>query len=737
MRADDYLHVRGESRYVDDLPEPEGLLHGALFHSPVAHGRLLGLDTSRALAAPGVHGIFTASDIPGENQIGPIVRDEPLLADGEVHHVGQPIAFVVADTVARARAAAALVEARIEEQPGIFDPREAQAAGALIIPSRTIEIGEVDEAWSRCTTIVEGRVDSAGQEHLYLETQASMSEPLEGGRLRIHAGTQGPTAVQRAGSGVLGLPMSAIEVEVQRLGGAFGGKEDQATPWAIMCALATHALRRPVKYSLDRSEDMVVTGKRHPYSSDYRLGIDAAGKLLALEVTYFQNAGSAADLSPAILTRSLFHGTGCYHVPNARITAHSCRTNLTPFTAFRGFGAPQGIFVMESAMAHVAEASGMDRVDLQERNLLRDGDVLPFGMSMERAHAVRSFGEAKQRFDFEGARARVDEFNATNKLKKRGLSLMPACFGISFTNRILNQAGALVHIYTDGSVHVATGAVEMGQGVSEKLRAIACGTLGVPTELVTIASTRTTTVANTSATAASAGADLNGRATELACQELRDRLEGLEGGAALTWQELVSLGYSSRVNLSAQAHYATPKLWYDKELEQGRPFAYHVFGTALTEVEVDCLRGTYRIESVRIVHDAGKSLAPDVDRGQVEGALMQGIGWMTVEELCYSDQGQLLSKDLASYKIPDLNASPAEVETHFLEDCDNPEAVLHSKGIGEPPLLYGIGTYFAIREAARAFRAEKQWCYSAPLSPERLMMFLHGEVARVPVTVYG
>jgi xanthine dehydrogenase large subunit len=726
VRADDRLHVRGESRYVDDLAEPADLLFGALFYSPIAHGRMLSLDIEAAQKSPGVRGVFTAKDVPGENQIGAIVKDEPLFAESEVHHIGMPIAFIVAETLGQARAAAALCRAEFEELAGVFDPRQAQAAGSLIVPTRTLEIGDVDTAWAACIKVVSGRVDSAGQEHLYLETQAALCLPLEGGRVRIHAGTQGPTAVQRVASGVLGLPMSAIEVETQRLGGGFGGKEDQATPWAVMAALAALKLGRAVKYSLDRSEDMVVTGKRHPYSSDYKLGLDADGKLLALEVTFFQNAGSAADLSPAILERSLFHATGAYYVPNARITGHSCRTNLTPFTAFRGFGAPQGIFVMESAMTHLSAESGVPMVDLQERNLLRDDQVLPFGMVVKDAHAKRSFSETKARYDYDGAVERAREFNAEHKLKKRGVSMMPICFGISFTNKILNQAGALVHIYTDGSVHVATGAVEMGQGVTEKIRVIAAHTLGVGRELVTVGATSTTTVANTSPTAASSGADLNGRATELACLELRARLAAVVVGENASWEELISEAYVTRTNLTGQAHYATPNLSYDKESEHGKPFAYHVFGAALTEVEVDCLRGTYNILSVKIVHDAGKSLAPDIDRGQVEGGLMQGIGWLTVEELCYSDQGRLLSKDLATYKVPDAHFSPDEIVTHFLEDCDNPAAVLHSKGIGEPPLLYGIGTYFAIQSAAEDFRPGKNWAFDAPISPERLLMFLRG-----------
>jgi len=739
-------HIRGTSRYIDDMREPDGLLHAATVTSPVAHANLLSIDATKALLADGVHAVFTASDIPGDNQIGGIIADEALFAIDAVHFIGQPVAMVVAETTHQARVAAQAVALELKELPAIFDPREAAQAGEIIGAERTIEAGDVDAAWADCDVIVEGTASTAGQEHLYLETQAALAIPEEGGRIKLFSSTQAPTAVQRITAQVLDLPMNLVEVEVTRLGGAFGGKEDQATPWAVMAALAAQQLDRPVKLVLDRHEDMCFTGKRHPYSSDFKLGLTSDGVIVAYEVHLWQNAGAAADLSPAILERSLFHATNAYLVPNARIRAASCRTNLPPFTAFRGFGAPQAMFVMEAAIDRASEVTGIPQCDIQANNLLREGDPFPYGMRVERSQAKRSFEEAAERYDLADLRSEITEHNASSALTKRGLATMPVCFGISFTNAMLNQAGALVHIYTDGSVNVSTGAIEMGQGVTAKMRAVAAMILGARRNRIRIESTSTKTVANTSPTAASSGADMNGKATELACRAIHDRLiavaaeildapphrlaidDGevtIDGAASkLEWNELVWTAYTKRVDLSAHAHYATPRIWYDKSTEQGEPFAYHVFGTAILEVTVDCLRGIYTIDRVRMVHDAGRSLDETVDRGQLEGGLVQGLGWMTMEELVF-EGGRNLSDTLSTYKIPDLPSTPV-LEGHFLEDADNPHAVMRSKAIGEPPFMYGIGAYFALLDALRAFRSDRKGVYDAPLTPEKALLFLHG-----------
>ncbi len=745
---DAVAHVRAESPFVDDLPEPEGTLHVAVLPSPVAHGRVLRLDTAPALAMPGVAAVLTAADIPGENQIGGIVQDEPLLAEEEVHHVGQPVALVAADTPGHARAARDAITLEIEELEAVFDPRRAAQRGELIAPARTIACGDVEATWARCATVVEGRADSGGQEHLYLETQACLAVPEARGRLHIFSATQSPTGVQRITARVLGLPMHDIEVEVQRLGGAFGGKEDQATPWAVMAALAAERLARPVKIVLDRGEDMQMTGKRHPYSSNFRLGLDAEGRFLAFEATYYQDSGAAADLSTAILQRTLFHATNAYFIPNVRVTGLCCRTNLPPFTAFRGFGGPQAMFVMEAAIAAAAERLGRPARELQELNLLRENDPLPYGMRVRRANARRSFAELVERFDLGRRLVEIEEHNAASPLLKRGLALMPVCFGISFTNASLNQAGALVHIYTDGSVSVSTAAVEMGQGVATKIRRIAAGTLGISGNRIRVESTSTSRVANMSPTAASTATDLNGMAALLACRMLTGRLravaaELLEARVGdlelrgervvasgeptdLSWKELVAATWKRRVDLSAHAFYATPDLHFDPEAGQGRPFAYHVFGTAMVEATVDLLRGTATIDAVHVVHDAGRSLDPLVDRGQAEGGIVQGLGWMTLEELVWAGDGRLLSDSLATYKVPDLHFTPKTLEVVFLEDTANPEAVLQTKAIGEPPFMYGIGAFFAIRNAIRAAGPLPADRFVAPLTNERILGMVEG-----------
>ncbi len=740
-------HIRGTSRYIDDMPDPTGLLHAAAVTSPEPHARLISVDPSTALGLPGVVTVLTAADIPGLNQIGGIIQDEELFAETTVHFIGQPVAVVVAETPHQARAGARAVTLELEKLPAIFDAREAAAAGELITASRTLDAGDVDAAWADCDVIVEGSAETAGQEHLYLETQAALAFPEEGGRIKLWSSTQAPTAVQRITARVLGLPMNLVEVEVTRLGGAFGGKEDQATPWAVMAALGAQRTGRPVRLTLNRHEDMCFTGKRHPYSSDFKLGLKSNGAIVAYEVHLWQSAGAAADLSPAILERSLFHATGAYFVPNARIHAASCRTNLIPFTAFRGFGAPQGMFVMEAAIDRAAEVMGLSRSEIQARNLLSEGDRFPYGMQVQRSQARRSFKEAVERFDLDGLEKEIAAHNAASRLTKRGVAAMPVCFGISFTNAMLNQAGALVHVYTDGSVSVSTGAIEMGQGVNAKILAVAAATLGLGRDRIRIESTTTRTVANTSPTAASSGADMNGRATELACRAISNRLLavaadaldaephrlGISAGIVtiddkttdLEWNELVWTAYTKRVNLSAHAHYATPNIWYDKEIEQGEPFAYHVFGTAILEVSVDCLRGIYTVDRVRMVHDGGRSLAEKVDMGQLEGGLVQGLGWMTMEELVFHE-GRNVSDTLSTYKIPDLPSTPI-LEGHFLDDADNPKAVMHSKAIGEPPFMYGIGVYYALLDALRAFRPDREGVYDAPLTPEKALIFLHGD----------
>ena len=742
------LHSRGLSLFLDDLTVPAGLLHAALFFSPAAHGKIKKLDIEAAKNSPGVAALFTWRDIPGENQVGGIIRDEPLLAENEVHYMGQPLVLVAADTKAAALRAVKQVELEITPLPVLTDPREACEKGSLIAPPRTFCLGDVSTAWEKCRVVVAGRVDSGGQEHFYMEPQASLAVPTERGGIKIFSSTQSPSGVQRSVSKILRLPMHLVEVDVTRLGGAFGGKEDQATPWAALAALAAYRLKKPVKLTLTRREDMTVTGKRHPYSSDFKIGLDGQGKILAYEVTLYQNAGAAADLSTAILERSMFHVTNSYAIPNVKATAFSCRTHLPPFTAFRGFGAPQAMFVIEAAIHKAAEKSGISAAKIQETNLLQENDTFPYGAQVENCRAGLCFAAARERYDFDTIFRQVEEYNAAHNTIKKGAALMPVCFGISFTNTMLNQAGALVHVYTDGSVSVSTGAVEMGQGVNNKILQVAALTFSIAPGRVKIETTNTTRTANTSPTAASTGADMNGKAAQIACREILERLkkvaaELLPHSAArdilikdeqvlcrgattgLTWQELIAKAYERRSNLSAQGYYATPRIFFDRDKEKGKPFAYHVFGTAITEVSLDCIRGRYEIDRVCMVHDAGKNIDLLIDRGQVEGALLQGIGWLTIEELLYTKEGRLLSNSAGTYKYPDIKFTPKEVQLHFLENADNPYAVLQSKAIGEPPFMYGIGCYFALMNAIKAYRPGKDFPIHAPLTPEKVLHLLY------------
>lgn len=743
---DSQLHVRGNSQYVDDVPSPHGMLHAAVFSSPVAHGKLRGIDVSKLEGISGVHALITASDIPGENQIGATIADEVLLAVDEVHFIGQPIAVVVADSADLARHAARLIEAKIDVLPAIVCPREAYQRGHFIDVPRQFVMGDVEGAFARCDVVVEGQCDIAGQEHLYLETQRARALIGESGRILVSSSTQSPYAVQKAVARICNVPSHLVEVDVRRLGGGFGGKEDQATAWACLVALACQHVGKPVELVLSRVDDMQMTGKRHPYKADFKMGLKADGMILAYKATLYQNSGAAADLSTAVLERSLFHATNAYNIPNVHVHAACCRTNLQPHTAFRGFGGPQGMFVVECALAAAAERMGVEREALQRKNLLSEGDVFSYGQVAERCHAKRAWDDAMNAFDFAQMRQECDAFNATNSLHKQGLAVMPICFGIAFTKTFLNQASSLVHVYGDGSVSISTGGVEMGQGVNSKMIDIASAVFGIPTEIIRVESTNTTRIANMSPSAASATADLNGNATRLAAEAILGRLrvlasEELGGDASeysvkagavyrgenvtgWTWRDLATHAHLNRISLSEHSFYATPNIWFDASIEQGRPFAYHVYGAAIVGVDVDILRGVYEIETVRIVHDLGRSVNEVVDLGQIEGGLAQGLGWMTLEELAYSDDGRLLSRALSTYKAPDVYFMPDDLQIRWMTE-ESPTGPFGSKAVGEPPLMYGIGVYFALRDAIRQVQPNAPLAFDAPMTPERVLMSLH------------
>ncbi|MEJ2113223.1 MAG: molybdopterin-dependent oxidoreductase, partial [Flavobacteriaceae bacterium] len=702
---DSYTHVRGESLYVDDVNIRQGTFHAVVFDSSKAHGKIKSIDYSKAKALDGVERIFTYKDIPGDNQIGGIIADEPLFAEDEVHFWGMPIALIVAKTELIARQARRLIKIEIEELPVITTAKEAKEKGSFINAPRSFNLGNTDKAFKDCEYIFEGETFSNGQEQLYIEAQGSYAEPLENGNIKITSSTQGPTAVQKTTARVLGLPMHKIEVDVTRLGGGFGGKEDQATPWAVMAALATHHLNQSVKLILNRHDDLRMTGKRHPYESTYKIGLSKDLKILAYEVEFLQNSGAAADLSPAIAERTLFHATNSYFVKNVKSTVYSCKTHLPPNTAFRGFGGPQGMFVIESAIAKAAHEIGVLPREIQEINLLQENDEFSYGQIAKQVEAQNSWHSAKDTFNLKKLEKEVEDFNKNNQAFKKGLALMPITFGISFTNTQMNHARALVHIYQDGSVGISTAAVEMGQGVNTKILQIAAQVFSIDKSKVKIETTNTTRVANTSPSAASSTADLNGKATLKACEILLDRLKDLASEdlnvskdsitikdeyvhvdtkkTDLSWEALIFNAMAKRVALTENAHYATPKIHFDKTKEKGHPFAYHVYGTAIVITTVDCLRGIYTFDTVKIIHDYGKSMSEGIDLGQAEGGLVQGMGWMTMEEIAYDTNGRLLSNALSTYKVPDVFSIPKNIEILPLETEGNEMAILKSKAVGE------------------------------------------------------
>lgn len=745
---DSYTHVRGESIYLDDIPVLAETLFAAVFDSPFAHGKILNLDVSEAEKINGVIKIITSKNIPGRNQIGGIVSDEHLLAEDKVIFIGMPVAIVVATSTEIAYKAVKKIKLEVEPLPIITNSREAKEKGDLIVPLRTFELGNIEDGFKNCDYIFEGVAETNGQEHLYIETQGAYAIPQENNSIKIYSSTQGPTAVQKHVADVLGISMHKIEVDVTRLGGGFGGKEDQATVWAAICGLASYVVKKPVKYSLSRMEDMRMTGKRNPYSSDFKIALNKDLKIIAYEAAFYQNAGATADLSPAVLERTLFHSTNSYFVPNVKTTAYSCKTNLPSNTAFRGFGGPQGMFVIEAAIAKAAEELNIDASEIQKINLIKNGDEFPFGQLAE-SEANECWATAESLYDVESIKKEIVDFNQQNTIYKKGVSFMPICFGISFTKTFMNQARALVHIYNDGSVSISTGAVEMGQGVNTKLLQVVANIFSINSEKITVHTTNTFRIANTSPSAASATADLNGNAVLMGCEALFKRLKKLaalelnvkedsiklrdeyvwvnEELSELSWKKLIMLGHLKQIGLSEHAHYVTPTIHYEATKEKGHPFAYHVYGTAITIVKVDCIRGIYTFDAVKIVHDFGNSMNTSIDLGQIEGGLVQGMGWMTMEELIYDKEGKLKSNALSTYKVPDIYSVPEKIEIHFHETEKENLAIFNSKAVGEPPLMYGIGSYFAIRNAIKEFNKDAQISFSAPMTPEKVLMALYSK----------
>ncbi|RLT92071.1 xanthine dehydrogenase molybdopterin binding subunit [Ketobacter sp.] len=719
-------HVTGAALYVDDLAEPRQLLHAAVGQSPVACGIIRTLDLSAVLAAPGVAAVLTLADIPGHIDIGPVFPGDPILADGAVKFHGQPLFAVAADTLDNARRAALLAHVEIEEAPPLLDPQEAIARNQTVRPVHTMQRGDAAAAIAKAPHVLEASLSVGGQEHYYLEGQVSMVAPTEDGGMQVWCSTQHPSEVQKLVAEVLHLPIGAVTVETRRMGGAFGGKETHAAQWACLAALLANKTRRPVKMRLPRAMDMMLTGKRHAFENRYRVGFDDSGLLLGADITVIGNCGCSPDLSDAIVDRAMFHADNAYFLPAATITGHRAFTNMVSATAFRGFGGPQGMLIIEKAMDDMARALGKDPLEVRKRNLYQgpDRNLTPYHQTVSSETLTKVIQELEISSDYWARRQQISDYNAGSPLLKKGLALTPVKFGISFTVQHLNQAGALIHVYTDGSIHLNHGGTEMGQGLNTKVAQVVAEELQVDLQHIHITATRTDKVPNTSPTAASSGADLNGQAARDAARTIRLRLaeylveqqgalrdsirfannqvqfENSSGAHCMSFAKLAEAAYMARVSLSATGYYRTPKIHYDRNTASGRPFFYYATGAAVSEVLVDTLTGEYRVLRVDILHDVGRSLNPALDKGQVEGGFIQGMGWLTTEELRWDEQGRLLTTGAATYKIPTAADIPPVFNVALMEDQPNEEATIyHSKAVGEPPFMLAISVWSALRDA--------------------------------------
>ncbi|NDK35477.1 xanthine dehydrogenase molybdopterin binding subunit [Rhodovulum sulfidophilum] len=759
------LHVTGAARYLDDIPAPANTLHLAFGLSQIAHGRILAMDLSAVRAAPGVVAVLGPDDLDPMPDCSPSAHDEPLLAPGEISYCGQPLFLVIAESHLAARKAARLAEIRHEEWPAILTIDQALAANSRFEDGPQIwERGDAAAAIAGAAHRVEGAIGIGGQEHFYLEGQAALALPQEGGDMVLHASTQHPSEIQHKVADALGLPMHAVRVEVRRMGGAFGGKESQGNALAIACALAARATGRPCRMRYDRDDDMVITGKRHDFRIRYRAGADGEGRLTGVEFVQYARCGWARDLSLPVADRAMLHADNAYFLPAVRIESHRLKTHTQSATAFRGFGGPQGMVGIERVMDHIAHALGRDPLEIRRLNYY-DGAAeagglsaprrssgsappesisakkkTPFGMEVE-DFILHEMTEALARSaDYATRRDAVAEWNARHAVLKKGIALTPVKFGISFTLTHLNQAGALVHVYQDGSVQVNHGGTEMGQGLYQKVAQVAAHAFGLPMAVVKITATDTGKVPNTSATAASSGSDLNGMAVKSACDEIRGRIAAhlaatrqtdpaqvrfaggrvFAGGDEMSFAEAAQHAYQARVSLSATGFYRTPKLSWDRIAGRGRPFLYFAYGAAVSEVVLDTLTGENRVLRTDILHDAGTSLNPALDIGQIEGGFVQGAGWLTMEELVWDAKGRLSTHAPSTYKIPAAGDRPQVFNVALWDGANREETIHRSKAVGEPPFMLGISVLMALSDAVAACGPGYP-ALDAPATPERLL----------------
>ncbi len=767
-----HLHVTGTAVYTDDIPELKGTLYAALVLSPVAHGELIGegIDRAALLAEHGVVAVYTAKDIPGENNCGPIIHDDPFLAAGKVEFLGQAVAVVVAKDMLYAREAAKKAKVLVKELPAILTIEEALEAQSFIMPAKGITRGKPQEAIAAAPHKLSGSTYCGQQEQFYLEGQITYAVSREDNQLTLYVSTQHPDGNQREAAAALNLTTKDVEVICRRMGGGFGGKEGNASIFSQSAALAAHKLQRPVKLRVNRDDDMMITGKRHDFRLDYTVGFDDAGRILGVDFMLASRCGYSMDYSGPVNNRAVLHIDNCYYLPNLNIISHRCKTNTQSATAFRGFGGPQGMFGIETVIEEIAQTIGKDALDVRKINLYQDpaasgnpdSMTTQYGQKIEDWVGDQVIGQLEAESQYRERRAAVTAFNAKSKTRKRGVALVPLKFGISFTATMLNQGGALLNIYMDGSVSVNHGGTEMGQGLNTKMQQVCADGLGIAASLVRVTATDTQKVPNASATSASSGADINGAAIMNACEQMRTRLapvaarmlkcdvdtiKFIAGRAVSTrtsgpfdsknsveWSALIKQAWLDRVGLSVAGFYMTPEIAYDFETLQGKAFYYFCYGAAVTEVEIDTRTGEWWLSAVDIVHDAGQSINPAIDIGQIEGAYVQGMGWLTMEECVwdlkgkttkdgFSGKGKLLTHGPSTYKIPVASDVPEHFKVSLFDNQNIKPTPFRSKAVGEPPLMLALSSYFAIRDAVSASADhKKRVAFKAPATPERILM---------------
>jgi xanthine dehydrogenase large subunit len=751
--------VAGEAIYVDDRASIRGELHAAVGQSTVAHANIISMDLSAVKEAEGVIAVITVEDVPGHTDIGPVFPGDPVLAIGKVEYIGQPLFAVAATSFDLARKAVKLAKVEYQVLEAVLTVKEALAKQSFVRPPFTMKRGDSESAIAVAEHQLSGEIVVGGQEHMYLEGQVSTAVPTEDGGMEIYTSSQHPSEVQKLVAEVLAIPLNQVLVDMRRMGGGFGGKETQAAPWACIAALLANVTKKSVKFKLARLDDMVMTGKRHPFENNYTVGFDHNGQIKGINIEVNGNCGYSPDLSDAIVDRAMFHSDNAYFLDQATVTGNRCKLNTVSHTAYRGFGGPQGMMTIEMVMDEIARYLNKDPLAIRKVNLYGDEgrNVTHYHQTVEHNTLSTLIDTLEESSDYQARRKAISDFNVSSTILKKGIALTPVKFGISFTVQHLNQAGALVHVYTDGTIHLSHGGTEMGQGLNTKVAQIVAQEFQVDVDTVAISSARTDKVPNSSPTAASSGTDLNGKAAEAAAKTIKQRLIDFAcekyqvnaeqitfenntivvGEQVFSFAEFAQIAYIARVSLSSTGFYKTPKIHFDRATGKGRPFFYYATGASVSEVIIDTLTGEYKTLRTDILQDVGHSINPAIDIGQIEGAFVQGMGWLTTEELVWNEQGRLLSNNPATYKIPAINDAPEDFRVALVPDNANREhTIYNSKAVGEPPFMLGMSVWSALKDAISSlsdYKISPQ--LDTPATPERVLWAVESIKAQLNETV--